>query len=300
MPVEPRDVARTGADLLLSGTGHWLTPRDVTAPLVVLIHGFTSHGRYLQELARFIDGHGLCAATFNYDSYLGIDRGADDLVARLIPVAEPLRGHGLAFVGHSMGGLVARLAARRLAVPLRDALRGVVCLGTPHRGALADHRWLDFMLDWAEALADPNPFARSPLCRAARQLTRQDPEALIDDLNGADSTSPLPHPMLSISGGQQYLDLGSSVFEGVTRRLRLDRSTILQRLIDDQPNDGLVPESSSDLTRVLGGLDGRVEHRNDYLAYPRTNHTNLARNQEVAGIVVQWLIERAGLRPGRA
>ena len=290
-----RDVVRTGPELNLSSTGKWLTPRDINAPVAILIHGFTSHGRYLQEMAEFLDGHDLCCATFNYDSYLGIDTAAKELVAALKYFEKSLLGHGYGLIGHSMGGLVARQFVHTVDSSLRKRLRGIVTLGTPHDGALTDQRWLGFMLDWADLLTDPSPFARSPLCRSAAQLTRQHSEPLIDRLNEDDRRKRLSHRMLSISGGQAYLELGKdSIIAVFKRHLGFDRNRLLQKIIGEHPNDGLVRESSADLTRVLGRQDGRIEHRNNYLSFSRTNHTNLARNQEVAGIVAQWLLAEFG------
>jgi hypothetical protein len=77
--------------------------------------GFTSHGRYLEKLAENIAGYGFCSVLFNYDSYLGIDTAAEALATRLDLIRGPLQ----------------------LDASLSEALRGVVLLGTPNQGALA-------------------------------------------------------------------------------------------------------------------------------------------------------------------
>src|SRR6266487_3223240 len=111
---EERDVIHTGADLVRCDTGRWLTPQDLTAPLVICVHGFTSHGRYMVELARHVEGHRFIAALFNYDSYLGIDQASADLSDRLRLLIKNLTNHSFVLIGHSMGGLVARAFARNV------------------------------------------------------------------------------------------------------------------------------------------------------------------------------------------
>jgi len=49
-----RDVIRAGASLVKWDTDRWLTPKDLIAPTVVCVHGFTSHGRYMQDLAAYL------------------------------------------------------------------------------------------------------------------------------------------------------------------------------------------------------------------------------------------------------
>jgi hypothetical protein len=284
MMVLERDVIRSGAELVLARTGKWLTPRDVDANLIVLVHGFTSHGRYLADLAGFLDSHGFCSAIFNYDSYLGIDQAARDLADRIDQVRAPVERYGFAVVAHSMGGLVARSFSRITA--LRENLRGVVLLGTPNNGTLANREVISYMLDWGDWLTGPNPYARAPFCRSAQQLTSEDPERFISSLNDQDQRDPLGIPMLSISGGRPFLEFGKSnlPYAGIVR------NKLLQNLLAERPNDGLVLESSADITRVIEGRD--LTHMNDYNEYPRLNHTYLTRNQAVAGMIVKWLMGR--------
>ena len=92
--------------------------------------------------------------------------------------------------------------------------------------------------------------------------------------------------MLSISGGMPYLEFGN-----VSNRAWLPnlRNRTLQSLINSLPNDGLVAEANSDLTKISGQSNHLVKHRNDYHDYPKLNHTYLVRNQEVAAILVEWL-----------
>jgi hypothetical protein len=92
---------------------------------------------------------------------------------------------------------------------------------------------------------------------------------------------------MSISGGLPYLEFGGTGDGGFSGALR---NMVLQRLIGERPNDGLVAESSSDITDVLGAAPGQ-NHSREYPAYDQINHTYLSRNQQIANILVRWLRE---------
>jgi pimeloyl-ACP methyl ester carboxylesterase len=284
---EDRDVIRTGAELVRCDTDRWLTPRDITAPLVICIHGFTSHGRYLVDLARYIEGNGFVAALFNYDSYRGIDRASADLLDRLQPLMGGLANHSFILVGHSMGGLVARFFARNAPFPLGEALKGMALLGTPNKGISGGRQIVSYMLNWADWLTGPNPYARSVIhSRASQQLTLSDPNSLIELLNRDDRQAPLEMSILSVAGGRPFLEFGRSSNSSYAGTFQ---NRVLQRLIGENPNDGLVEESSADITKVIGNPNGLMQHNNTYTDYLRINHTHLVHNQGVANVVVRWL-----------
>lgn len=116
-------------------------PRDegLEAPdgprLVVLQHGLARSSASLARLARALRRHGYQVLNTSWASWGGTVQEASARLARaieghpLVRAGEPLE---VAFVGHSMGGLVIR---HYLARP--DALRPWACvfLGTPQRGA---------------------------------------------------------------------------------------------------------------------------------------------------------------------
>jgi len=241
------------------------------------------------ELARHVEGHRFIAALFNYDSYLGIDQASADLSDRLRLLIKNLTNHSFVLIGHSMGGLVARAFARNVQPPLREALKGIVLVGTPNRGTLGKKELISRMLDWADCLTGPNPYARSPIrSKSSKQLTLNDSEQLIQSLNRDDQKAPLGIHLLSISGGRAYLEFGKyseSSYSGAAR------NRVLQRLIGETPNDGLVAESSADITKVIEKSDGFIKHNNRYADYPRINHTYRVRNQGVADVIVSWLQE---------
>ncbi len=89
-------------------------------------------------------------------------------------------------------------------------------------------------------------------------------------------------PVLSVSGGQQYLEFGSNP------ALNKAKNLALQALLNEKPNDGLVVESSADCSLRFPGSTLR-QHKNDYADFPRINHTHLSQNQQIADIVTDWL-----------
>jgi pimeloyl-ACP methyl ester carboxylesterase len=278
------DPIRAGSRLVSVESDDWIAAADVTSRMAVIIHGFTADSSYMRNLARFIGRHGFLSALFDYNSYIGIERAANLLVSKLEPLRDPLARHGFVLVAHSMGGLVARHAARlmRDSVP---GLRGIVALGSPHDGTLRGETkalFISTINDWADALTIPNPFSRSAICISALQLTCSDTAGFIDAMNKADQSDPLPAPMLSISGGLPFLEFGKN------QKIAAVKNAVLQSFINSLPNDGLVPETSSDLTRILRGRS-HVEHRNNYAEYPTTNHTYLDQNQAIAQIVADWV-----------
>jgi pimeloyl-ACP methyl ester carboxylesterase len=97
------------------------------APQVLLVHGLLNPGWWLQPLAARLRAEGFAPRLFGYSSVLG---GPERAIPRL---AERLQREPVqALVGHSLGGLVALEALRR--VPDAPVQR-VVCLGSPLCGS---------------------------------------------------------------------------------------------------------------------------------------------------------------------
>ncbi|MFM0520732.1 alpha/beta fold hydrolase [Caballeronia jiangsuensis] len=286
MSIEYSDVIRVGAELIHPDTGKWFLVTDARVPVVVFVHGFTAHGRYLSRLAEFVAAHGFAAALFNYDSYRGIDQAARDLEMLLGELDEVIREDGIFLVGHSMGGLVARHFVQYGAERSGIRVRGIATLGTPHSGALSK-RHVGHLLDWADSVTLPNPFNRSPVCPSSMQLTDASATGLVGKLNQDAAADARCLPLLSISGGLPFLEFGRGSNGGFAGMLR---NLVLQRLIGERPNDGLVAESSADIAKVVR-VRPRQTHLRDYPGYERINHSYLGRNQHIAGIVVRWLKE---------
>ncbi len=146
------------------------THPDATGRVVLFVHGLVETEQWWWPRdggpdfgSRLADDHGWTPLQLRYntgrhvsDNAATLDALLDDLVAGWpVPVTE------LALVGHSMGGLVARGAVRQGAdrgAAWTDALRHVVCLGSPHRGA--DLEKAVNVAGWAlHATPETRPFA---------------------------------------------------------------------------------------------------------------------------------------------
>ncbi|MCC6852774.1 MAG: alpha/beta hydrolase [Comamonadaceae bacterium] len=144
--------------------------------VAVLVHGLAMND--LQWLRQGHD-HGALLANelgctvlyLRYNSGAHVSVNGERLAALLEALAAnwPLTLDELVLVGHSMGGLVARSAchvAEAQGLAWRAKLGALVCLGTPHHGALLErggHR-LDRLLDVSPYVA---PFARLGKARSA-------------------------------------------------------------------------------------------------------------------------------------
>ncbi|MFO1292029.1 MAG: alpha/beta hydrolase [Rubrivivax sp.] len=144
--------------------------------VAVLVHGLAMNDRqWLRQghdhgalLAREL---GFTVLYLHYNSGAHVSANGERLAALLETLAAhwPLPLDQLALVGHSMGGLVARSAchvADTQGLAWRARLSALVCLGTPHHGALLERggHGLDRLLDISPYVA---PFARLGKARSA-------------------------------------------------------------------------------------------------------------------------------------
>ena len=108
------------------GAGH-LSKLTLPSPRSIRPRGvlLSSYAKLKLQLAI----EGFDARFHAYDWRLGIDALGAGLAAAIAAAGEPA-----VVIAHSMGGLVARVAARRLP---RRALKRLIMLGAPNRGALA-------------------------------------------------------------------------------------------------------------------------------------------------------------------
>lgn len=260
---------------------------DATGRVVVLVHGLC-----MNDLQWRRGGHdhgamlahdlGWSVVALHYNSGLHVsDNGVrfaallETLVAQWpVPVQE------LAIVGHSMGGLVARSAchvADEEGLRWRRKLKRLVCLGTPHHGALLErggHR-LDRVLHLSPYAA---PFARLGTLRSAGitdlrfgNLRRADWEGRAARDQGHDDRRPTP----LLAGVAVYL-LAATTAE---RPAGLRHALV---------GDGLV---------TLASAWG--EHRDPALALKltashkalmtRANHWDLLSRREAADWLRRWL-----------
>lgn len=106
-----------------------------TAAPVVLVHGLYMSGAFMRPLAARLQRYGWRPVTFTYASVrVDAQANAERLRELLRQLAEPT----VHLVGHSLGGLVVRLA---LVEAETLPLGRVVTLGTPHEGSHIA-RWL--------------------------------------------------------------------------------------------------------------------------------------------------------------
>lgn len=154
--------------------------------VAVLLHGLCMnhlqwrraghhHGDVLQAL-------GWQVHLLHYNTGLPVAESGRQLAALLDGLHAQTGAEQLALVGHSMGGLVARSAiAQGEHQPWRQQLSHLVCLGTPHEGALLERggRLLDSAFDLSPYLA---PFTRLGRSRSAG----------INDLADGAVRAPLP------------------------------------------------------------------------------------------------------------
>jgi pimeloyl-ACP methyl ester carboxylesterase len=278
-PAQQR-ASRVGDALLRFPDGQKATQGDFGASkVVVFIHGFTADASYMQDLMHQFHGAGFRTFAFEYECYRGIDHAANSLVnlLRLLDGSTGISQNRIVLVGHSMGGLVARAS-----VALASGgsfIRKVITLGTPNDGTLQGS-WLPrCMAYWGEAIGGANPRGFSLQADSARQLVRADPApTLLDRLQ--QTSAPVDVTYYSISGGYGQLDFG----RGYWKNLLINR--YLQSRLG-KPNDGLVSEASSDLSRSVFALSAPgCAHHNDYVGYVHANHSFLINNQAVALMAV--------------
>jgi triacylglycerol lipase len=113
------------------------TPRARDQRTVVLVHGYLANRSTLYPLAAYLRLRGVKQILhFDYDSRAGVERGALGLREFL---RRNVRGGRIDLVGHSLGGLVARVYVEALGGARR--VDRCVTLGTPHHGTYNSY-WL--------------------------------------------------------------------------------------------------------------------------------------------------------------
>lgn len=203
---------------------------------------------------------GYSAVHLRYNTGLPIADNARQLAALLakLVAAAPQVRH-LVLVGHSMGGLVARLAcepAGDTPAHWRSKLRMVVCLGSPHRGAPLEQ--LGHVATWGLGLAD----VTRPLATLGNARS-QGIKDLRRGLRGHQALVPAPALRL------------------VMGRLASERPGAVGTLVDAVLGDGLVrPGSAGD-----AALQGDVER----VELARVGHMALLNHPRVYALLKAWL-----------
>jgi pimeloyl-ACP methyl ester carboxylesterase len=165
-----------GAPLSLDGESLRAALPAASGRLVLLLHGSSMSDRgwrrnghdHGAQLSRDL---GVAPVYVRYNSGLHVSENGRELaglVEKLV-AAWPVSVDEIAFVGHSMGGLVARAAchvAEEEGHAWRAKLRHLVTLGTPHHGAPLERagHWVDVLLGVSRYSA---PFGRLARIRSA-------------------------------------------------------------------------------------------------------------------------------------
>jgi pimeloyl-ACP methyl ester carboxylesterase len=161
------------------GAGHLtrlrLPSREPIRPIGVLLNSYARLKLRLQIA-------GIEANFFSYDWRLGVDELGAALAARILNDGEPVT-----LIAHSMGGLIARIAAKQLA---KHHVRRLIMLGSPNRGSFAP----------VQALRGTYRFVR----KLARLDLRHSPEYLAENVF---CTFPGIYHMLPALHGRSSVDL---------------------------------------------------------------------------------------------
>lgn len=248
--------------------------------IAIFIHGFTANADYMGDLMHQFNGAGFVSFAFEYASFKGIDHAAKSLsqLLTLLDNDGTISRNRVVLVGHSMGGLVAR-AFISLENGARFA-RKVITLGTPHDGTLKSSWLVKCLANLGESLSGLNPEGYTESNRSTQQLIGADgPPALLEQLKKCPPSEQVD--FYSISGGYGRLEFGPSWSKNLLANLWLQSKL-------DAPNDGLVSDESSDLSRKLfSACAPGAAHLNNYPEYSDTNHTYLVNNQTVALLAIQ-------------
>lgn len=293
------DRLRTGSHLLLWKEKRLAVASDFDhSQNVVFIHGFTATGEYLSDLIELVQGHQSNCFCFNYDSLGGIDTAATNLLGLFEKMDRLSNGklteRKLTLICHSMGGLVAR--AFCYLPNAGEFVKALVTLGTPHIGTLRGSRHLKLLARWGESVSRAMPGYDADSCISAAQLLGADKSGAVPLLDALQESNSVLNriPCLSISGGKRWLEFGRNRFKNAIANNRL------QALLGNEDNDGLVPEGSSDVTKLPATCRGTSsQHENGYSEYSKINHSNLIANQSIALTIRIWMVDSQLSQPVR-
>lgn len=154
----------------------WMTPdrlRPAVAsrsgqrrPPVLLVHGYCCSRASWWWLRRRLEAAGWTVATITLEPvYASIDAYVEPLARRIDAVLAETGAEKLILVGHSMGGLVARVYLQRFG---EARVKRLITLGTPHQGSrlarlgLGENgRQMRPGSRWLQSLATPPPAVNS-------------------------------------------------------------------------------------------------------------------------------------------
>lgn len=260
---------------------------EATGRVAVLVHGLCMNDLQWQR-----DGHdhgrlladelGFTTLALHYNSGLHVSDNGEQLAALLERLAQnwPVPLHELVMVGHSMGGLVARSAchaaeARAMAWPRH--LTRLVCLGTPHHGAVLERG--GHLLDMALGLS---PYV-APFTRLGKARSAGITDLRFGNLQRADWQGRRPHDQRRDDRVPTPLPEGVAVY-------------LLAATTAEQPR-GLRHAAVGDGLVSLASAWGEHRDRRHALTLPaghkrlitRANHWDLLSRPEAAQALRDWL-----------
>jgi pimeloyl-ACP methyl ester carboxylesterase len=262
----------------------------VGGKLLVLAHGSSMNETQWTRLghdhgAELAASLGYVPVYLRYNSGLHIStngRQFSELLERLV-AAWPVPASELSIVGHSMGGLVARSAchaAEASGARWRGLLRNLVCIGSPHQGAMLEKsgNLLEVLLGVSRYSA---PLGRLGRLRSAGVTDMRFGNVVDEDWNGRDRFAPGKDPRgaLALPAGVRCYAIAGT---------RSARPTQPTRAAGRLLGDGLVSVDSAlgrhrDPARTL---PFPREHR--WIAYG-TGHLELLSRPEVFETMRAWL-----------
>ena len=246
--------------------------------LLLLVHGLCTN-----DLKWNRDGHdhgaslaeelGYFPLYLRYNSGLAIAQNGLQFAALLETLTAnwPVPVQEITFIGHSMGGLVARSAcwfADRAHYGWRKLLRRMVFLGTPHCGVPLERggHWLDVILDLSPYSA---PFTQLGKARSA-------------------GIQALRHGAIT-NEGDLFVPLPANVeCYAVAATLAKRRSLLADRLL----GDGLVPLDSALGRRKDAARSLDIPATRQWIAY-EAGHLDLLSSLEVYAQLRKWLRDSA-------
>jgi hypothetical protein len=291
-------VRRDGADVPLTDEGLAAAFPSATGHVVLFVHGLVEDETCWQRPHESLEGgygdrlrgSGLTPVDLRYNSGLRISENGRRLACLVDALAAhwPVPVESISFVGHSMGGLVARSAGHAAAEsgsPWVDLVHAVVTLGTPHHGAPLEKAV--HVLDWAlRRHPDTEPLGRPLAARSAGiadlrfgavlDSERSDPDRLLHDATS--DVALLPHV----------------TYYWVAASLTPDPDHPWGRLL----GDGLVRYPSASGTGRRPRLDGDPANG---LHVGGVGHLDLLNHPDVDERLREWLdpARRSPDRPGR-
>jgi len=262
--------------------------------LVVLVHGLCMTD--LQWTRRGHDHGAALAADLGYTPvYLHYNSGlhtstngrAFAAVLEQLVAAWPVPLDDLAIIGHSMGGLVARSAARageQAGHAWRRQLRSLITLGTPHHGAPLERSgsWIDLVFGRSRYTS---PLGRLAQIRSAGITDLRFGNVVDDDWQGLDRFAhrgDRRRPCALPAGVRCYALAG----------------TLATEPADRLPGDGLVPVDSALGRHELAELALGVPAAQCAITLT-TSHLDLVGERAVYPVIRSWLSPaRPGGQPG--